>query len=426
MTRAAAPALPPGTLPAAALVAPPRRRRRALFALVALAAASVGVAVLALDTITTRDVPRLAEASVSPDGRLIAFTAGSGDDLDLFVVDAAGRRPPRRVAGGDGFEQAPIWSPDGTRLLLTRTDEFQEFAPAGELWLVEVDGTGARRLTRAESSDAAWSPDGRRVAVVVSRPEDEPSSLGGQLTVVAVDGSGPRELVSGRRALHPRWAPDGSRIAFWSGRPARENELLDHGDLYVVAARGGPATRLTSTANVNTYSSAWAPDGTRLAYVRDPDLTRSVLETLELATRRVRRLPGVDVSLGWPSWSPDGRDIAVEASGVPEVWSDGSRRRVLDGQSVGGPLRWSPDGRRVAHDTTHGLFEPIPADVVVASLDDSATVNVTHTPKRDDTLVGWLADSRRLAVVRDERELWIVDLRGRGRRLVAAPGDLDR
>jgi hypothetical protein len=79
---------------------------------------------------------------------------------------------------------------------------------------------------------------------------------------------------------------------------------------------------------------------------------------------------------------------------------------------------WSPDGRLIAYDTFGGLYEPVPTDVVIASLGRSRARNVTRTPESSETVAGWLADSRHVVVVRDERSLWVFDLAGRGRRLV--------
>ena len=134
-----------------------RPRRGLLRALVLATLLLLAAAVLGSQRDPDVDVPALAEAAISPDGSLIAFTARSGDDLDLFVVDALGRRPPRRLAGGDLFEQGPVFSPDGKRLLFLRAGASEWGMAEGELWCDtpgrpggQAEG-GTRSLTRRRS-----------------------------------------------------------------------------------------------------------------------------------------------------------------------------------------------------------------------------------------------------------------------------------
>ena len=64
----------------------------------------------------------VADAHLSPDGRLIAFTVtcldGEADDYcsAIWLVPADGSATPKRFTSGPGKDSAPRWSPDGTRL----------------------------------------------------------------------------------------------------------------------------------------------------------------------------------------------------------------------------------------------------------------------------------------------------------------------
>ena len=100
----------------------------------------------------------------SPGGRTIAY---SQFDVGTWLVSARTGKRIRRVTGPrlDAFD----WSPDGRRLLCGR-----RAAEGGydELYLVRADGKGTpRRVThtpRRAETNAAWSPDGRRLVVLVS------------------------------------------------------------------------------------------------------------------------------------------------------------------------------------------------------------------------------------------------------------------
>ena len=84
----------------------------------------------------------LAGANWSPDGSaFVAATRRGG----LVTVDAVGRRRdagPGRP-GTNGFAVLPDYSPDGQRLVFAM---FRD--RPGDLWVVNLDGTGLRRITR--------------------------------------------------------------------------------------------------------------------------------------------------------------------------------------------------------------------------------------------------------------------------------------
>jgi Tol biopolymer transport system component len=157
----------------------------------------------------------------SPDGDLIAFNSGRVNPLELygFVTDPRGREV-RRV-GGDTFFEYPAWSPDGTRIAFMH----QTFDRAGgnyEIYVMNADGTGIRRLTNHPADDGwpAWSPDGTRIAFSSLRhdcayaeaPDCEEGPHFHALYVMNVDGTGLRRVteVYGQFAA---WSPDGRFIA---------------------------------------------------------------------------------------------------------------------------------------------------------------------------------------------------------------------
>ena len=66
-----------------------------------------------------------------------------------------------------------VWSPDGQKVA---------FDGNGDLYVMNADGSGLRRLTRNPACDRgpAWSPDGRKIAF----------GGNGHIFVINVDGSG--------------------------------------------------------------------------------------------------------------------------------------------------------------------------------------------------------------------------------------------
>src|SRR6266540_2163242 len=89
----------------------------------------------------------------SRDGTRIAFDVntdiepnigGAPADFDVFVVNADGSGL-RRLTDAPGEDQGPSWSPDDTKIV------FQSARGGGEgfsrLWLMNADGSNQRRLT---------------------------------------------------------------------------------------------------------------------------------------------------------------------------------------------------------------------------------------------------------------------------------------
>jgi tricorn protease-like protein len=98
----------------------------------------------------------------SPDGRRIAYVTyddGGDSGTHIFVMNADGTNRVR-LTNDQAFDSDPEWSPDGRRLAFSR---------AGDLFVMEADGSSLARLTPAGSAfggwyDPAWSPDGLMIA----------------------------------------------------------------------------------------------------------------------------------------------------------------------------------------------------------------------------------------------------------------------
>jgi len=117
-----------------------------------------------------------------PNGRIV-YSGCAGNDCGILITNADGSYP-RQVAAG-GTETNPEASPDGWRVVfMSRRDG------NWEVYVVNVDGSDLRRLTKDPADDGlpTWSPDGQHIAFVSNR--------GGEwaIWVMRPDGSGQRLL----------------------------------------------------------------------------------------------------------------------------------------------------------------------------------------------------------------------------------------
>jgi Tol biopolymer transport system component len=183
-----------------------------------------------------------------------------------------------------------------------------------------------------------------------SAPAGSHQSYGFEIDVVSVDGSDRRRLNATELDTAPAWAPDGTRIAF-VGAAGEE------GQIFVVRPDGAGLTQLTHVRNRDAEVGApvWSPDGTKIAYV---DAQNRKLMVMNADGTGLRALVGsVSEDFPTPSWSPDGTRLTfvrgeVEKSRISIVGADGrglrTLKRVRLDSSEGGAPKWSPDGQRIA------------------------------------------------------------------------------
>jgi TolB protein len=269
----------------------------------------------------------------SPDGQTIAV---AGYRRVLFVnADGSGQRNVALEWGLDGF---PVWSPDGHRIAFVR-----ERGNDGDIYVMNADGSGLRRLTRNDgagwASSPIWSPNGRKIAFNrVQPPVKPPYSKGWKLEVwvMNADGSGQRRLA---RGFPSAWSPDGEKIAF-TGAVDRKPGF------YVMNADGSGQRRLTYNT-VNEGSVAWSPDGQKIVFVRQRRGTRGKIS-----------------------------DIYV-------MNADGSGQRRLTQR--GRRARWSTDGEKISFVSSRDGN----AEIYVMNADGSGQVNVSQNPLGYDAAHVW-------------------------------------
>ncbi len=252
-------------------------------------------------------------------------------------------------------------------------------APA-EIYVVDVDGTNRRNLTNHRSRDSgpSWSPDGRQIAFSSDR------AAGQGIYIMEANGRLQR-LLTDFGAGPLAWSPDGRRLAFVA--------YVDGNlDIYVIDAvvperweRPAVPQRLTEDPARDSWPS-WSPDGRQIAFESDrqEDKAQAGIYVMDADGGNPRNLTPV-WSAHQPSWSPDGQQIAFASGrgGTMGIWvmdADGGNPRNLTDEWGGDEApSWTSDGQHIIFQS----YRDINYEVYVMEADGTDQRNLTRSPDQE-------------------------------------------
>jgi Tol biopolymer transport system component len=257
----------------------------------------------------THRLPQGQDWAWSPDSQMLAYDTGTcceGGNVALVQADGSGRRLLTR---GDNSFSAPAWSPDGTKIAFTSSDEN---SPRGctknwvdSLYVVGVAGGKPKRLA-VDADSPSWSPEGTEIAFTHDGFCGAKSMIG----AVGPDGTGSRTVVlTGGQPQGVAWSPDGRRIAYMDDGRASFDPAG-----YIVATTGGTPTRIVHHEGF-PLDFSWSPDSTTVAMTLEEGApTRHDVWLSGLDGRPPRPLtPGAQYgySNDDPQWHPLGRPASA-------------------------------------------------------------------------------------------------------------------
>ncbi|HJP57116.1 MAG TPA: protein kinase, partial [Gemmatimonadales bacterium] len=293
--------------------------------------------------------------AISPDGRSVAYAAGTSIETRIFIRPVAGGREIPLTDDTTEVQSLPSWSPDGTRVLfLSRGAVFSAPASGGAAHQ-EIPGDPALPVT-----SAAWSPDGSTIAY----------AAGDSIFLRARDGSS-RGLAAIREPTQCAWSRDGALLACGSGNANYVALGVQFGNLSpsriaVCRVSDGRVETITDSTSVN-QSPVWSPGAHRLYFISDRDGPRDVYAQDVGADVRAAGPPvRLTVGLGAQSisLSGDGRRLAynvyratgnlwslpLPAANAPPV-TESRAVPVTRGDQIVESARLSKDGQWIYYDS---------------------------------------------------------------------------
>ena len=294
------------------------------------------------------------DPQLSPDGLQIAYLVSHYDrDADkrrtaLWMVGWDGGDPIQLTRDARGVS-APKFSPDGRYLSFLSTPEGSDEA---QVMLMDRRGGEARQLTHVtgEIGSYAWAPDSQRLVVAMHEDTDSPAAA--ETGPAGKSKAPPPIVIDGR---HFKEDTEGYLTA----------ASLHH--LYLIDAKSGKQSTLTSDAAHNDESAQWSPDSSLIAFVRTEERGPDAdgMQGIEVIEPRTGATPRLVTRVFAPNgqhleWTPDGRQLVL-LQGLPPHSNAYSSNRLALVPTSGGALRalsdtldravvdytWAPDGKAI-------------------------------------------------------------------------------
>ncbi len=277
-------------------------------------------------------------STFSPDGGYVYYTRVDEQNPQgaLYQVPVLGGSSKKILAN---VAQPVALSPDGKQIAFGR---YHLTAPHDELLLANADGTNERRLITVKEPEwlggasAAWSPDGKMLAVGYGNTSRNPSTglnLGMMVAFVSV-ADGTLKPMTSRRWLYVgnvTWFSDGSGVAL----VARE-QVLGAPQIWQVTYPQGEARRITNDLNsYDFYSLTLAADASALISVQADPVSNIWIAPEGDATRARAITSGKNVQQGHYglAWTPAGKILYdSNVNGNASIWvmnADGSEPKPL-------------------------------------------------------------------------------------------------
>lgn len=251
------------------------------------------------------------QPKLSPDGKKLAYLTSRHQDsflylrgnvmgfLSLFVADPDGQRA-HMVPVGRGAVSSFGWSSDGRAIVYARVVKDAVGNPGFDVFAYDVQTRATRRLTEGEGANAmAWRPGTQQVAYVAVKD--------GVSAVKLLDTRTKKVTVLHKPAgdqqfRDPAWSPDGRRLALVAHAPG------DFGRLMVLDADTGKLRPVARAARGGDSAPCWTPDGKAIVYVSDRSGMTN-LYAIDVATGVERQLTNTYRGAETPSVAPDGSAI---------------------------------------------------------------------------------------------------------------------
>jgi len=395
---------------------------------------------------------------------LIAFSSKKTVDgkrqVSIAKADGTGRI---NISNNDRDESDPVWSPDGSKLLVRSEKDGKT-----ETFLLNRDGTERVNLSDKKRYDESgegekdkdkktgddkdstdtsaaedtvlktdefghkWSPDGTKILFYLREARDDDQyQWNWQLYVMNADGAGRIKLSEGAHFAY--WFPDGSKILFSAYKDIQkvtdENWFKSQHQFYNINADGSGKTNISNNNYDEDFYYISPVDKTKILFCTDIGKRNSQIFIMNIDGAGRLNLSNNEYHEHSPSWSSDGTKILFVSDDrdkrqIHVINADGTGRINLSNNDYDEfQPTLSPDGSRIVFMSNLGKKSSAEGkfyyQVIVMNADGTGRINLSNNDY-DEGFPYWSPDGTKIVFhsdlgQKDKLQVHVVNADGTGR-----------
>lgn len=352
---------------------------------------------------------------LSPDGKLVAFSAQYAGNVDVYVVPVEGGEP-RRLTWHPGADVVQGWTPDGKQVVFASARATSAPSAVPRFYEVGLDGSAATPMPMPRAYQGKISPDGRRIAYRMNNSWDEErrNYRGGQNRPIWIEDLTTHDVVTppwqDSKEMDPAWV--GDVVYFLSDRDGVSN-------VWSYDTKSKALNQLTKfrdfdvkTLDASTSANAVVFEQGGYIHELDPATGREHVVTIAANGDFPWMMPqwkDVSTRITSLALSPTGKRAAVEARGeiftIPAEKGDARNLTNSSGAADRDPA-WSPDGKWVSYfSDASGEYK-----LVIASPDGMQKREIALTEPSHYYTPQWSSDAKHILYHDTHLRLWVMDV----------------
>ena len=352
---------------------------------------------------------------LSPDGKLVAFSAQYAGNLDVYVVPAEGG-DPKRLTYHPGPDLVQGWTPDGKEIVFNSVRASDGPGAIPRFYKVGLAGGLESPMPQPRGYQGKISPDGKRLAYRMNNSWDEErrNYRGGQNRPIWIEDLATHEVTTtpwtDSKEMDPAWI--GDVVYFLSDRDGVSN-------VFAYDTRSKALKQVTTfkdydvkTLDASTSANAVVFEQAGYIHELDPTSGREHTVTISAIGDFPWMMPqwkDVTTRIASIALSATGKRAAVESRGeiftIPAEKGDARNITNSSGSAERDPA-WSPDGKWISYfSDASGEYQ-----LVLASQDGTTKREIALPEPSHYYTPEWSSDAKHILFHDTHLRLWVVDV----------------
>jgi tricorn protease len=350
---------------------------------------------------------------LSPDGKLVAFSAQYAGNVDVYLLPIEGGEP-KRLTYHPGADMVQGWTPDGKEIVFASGRASAAPSPTPRFYKVGLEGGQETAMPMPRAYQGKISPDGTRIAYRMNNSWDEErrNYRGGQNRPIWIENLATHDVEltpwTDSKEMDPAWV--GDVVYFLSDRDGVSNVFS-----YDTKSKALKQQTTFKDYDVKTLDAdADAVVFEQGGYIHELDPRTGREHTVNIAANgdfpwMMPAWKDVTARISSMALSPTGKRAAVEARGeiftIPAEKGDARNLTSSSGSAERDP-RWSPDGKWLAYfSDASGEYQ-----LILSSQDGTTKRAINLTEPSHYYTPEWAPDAKHITYHDTHLRLWVMDV----------------